>query len=138
MQLYSVTNALANISYGNLISSEPIQFHFIQKTHRGGLCDCWAVTNLTLFLSSTSDTQTILYNYSKPCDVNITWSGPIFHPAALDLVDQDHIDAGFCQDSASVPREFFVQFGSSTNIVSCDLPVVKEAPTDCTQTHKRV
>ena len=39
-------NRLVQCSFSSL------RFRFIQKEHRGGFCDCWAVANLTATLTS--------------------------------------------------------------------------------------
>jgi hypothetical protein len=33
---------------GVALSALPIRFRFVQLDHRGGICDCWAVANLTV------------------------------------------------------------------------------------------
>ena len=38
-----------SISIGGIaLSALPVQFRFVQLDHRGGVCDCWAVANLTV------------------------------------------------------------------------------------------
>ena len=36
----------------NQCSFNHFRFRFIQREHRGGFCDCWAVANLTATLTS--------------------------------------------------------------------------------------
>ena len=125
----SIITILANVSIE--AARTPLQFRFIQRQHRGGFCDCWAVANLTLIVSNNVEESTFV----NLCDQNVT-TGNLFHPAVMDQIRALHIDAGFCQDSASVPREFAVQFGSS--VPACDNPVFKDTPTDCTKSDQRM
>ena len=38
------------------------QLRFVQSDHRGGYCDCWAVTNLSVVTSSANNAVTVLFD----------------------------------------------------------------------------
>ena len=48
---YYIMVDLSNIRLDQC-SFNHLQFRFIQREHRGGFCDCWAVANLTATLTS--------------------------------------------------------------------------------------
>ena len=128
----SVTNAIIN-NVANGTASEPFQFRFVQWEHHGGFCDCWAVANLTLIHVPTFYSSSVIeLNYSKLCGVDIYIKKKnFFHPAAVttEAIEDIDIVAGFCEDSASVPRQFVAQFG--TTVTQCDKSAIKDPPTDC-------
>ena len=133
----SVTDIVSNVN-GSAKFNELFQFRFVQQEHRGGFCDCWAVANLTLthFLSFDSQELNVAtVNYSKLCGVNTTTTN-FFHPTIKGLLQQDNIVAGFCEDSASIPREFVAQFGN--DIAICDDSVIKDPPTQCSELDQRM
>lgn len=132
----SVTNVVSNVANGS--ANELFQFRFVQQEHRGGFCDCWAVANLTLtHLASiySQELNVATMNYSKLCAINMNVTNS-FHPTIRCVLQQDNIVAAFCEDSASIPREFVAQFGNDTAI--CDDPVIKNPPTQCSELDQRM
>ena len=123
----SVAEIISNVANGS--ASEPFQFRFVQQEHRGGFCDCWGVANLMLTHVSNSCSSELTIttsNYSNLCGVDMNY----FHPTSRGLFEQtDSVAAYFCEDSASIPREFVAQFGGDITI--CDDPVIKDPPTNC-------
>ena len=51
------------ISRLNQCSFNHLRFRFIQREHRGGFCDCWAVANLTATLTSGEERNLRLDQY---------------------------------------------------------------------------
>lgn len=126
----------------NWTALEPLQFRFVQWEHRGGLCDCWAVANLSLILIQSflpSESHLIPVNESKLCDTKNKSVTNVFHPVLVDQlpsIQEQQIVASFCEDSASMPREFVAQFGPYT--LPCDEPTIKDPPTDCSESDLRM
>ena len=119
---------------------EPLQFRFVQWEHYGGLCNCWAVANLSLIHVPSIGSDVILVNESKLCGANNTSVTNFFQQLIMDQqlpsVQEQQIVAGFCEDSASIPREFMTQFGPHT--LPCDESIIKDPPTDCSESDLRM
>lgn len=137
-----VKNMLATIA--NDTVSRAVDVRFVQLEHRGGFCDCWAMANLSFVLVpnsfdvSNNTTEISMYYYSKLCGRNSTFHDPAIMDelSSIELSNLDVV-AGFCQDSASIPREFVAKFGS--NVTSrCDDQSVKETPTNCSESEVKV
>lgn len=126
----------------------PVELRFIQQEHLGGFRDCWAVANLSLILVpnvQSSDVEPLNFNYSKIilCDTDGDVKNNIrsfFHPAIMEQLpsfQQQDIDALFCEDSASIPREFIAQFGRPST-AQCEEPVIKDPPIYCGESDLRM
>ena len=136
----SVTNFTRNVVNGSAL--QPLQLRFVQLEHHGGLCNCWAVANLSLIHVPSfqpSESDVILVNESKLCGANNKSVTNFFHPLLTDeppSIQEQRIVAGFCADSASIPREFVAQFGPST--LPCEEPTIKDPPTNCSESDLRM
>ena len=51
------------ISRLNQCNFNHLRFRFIQREHRGGFCDCWAVANLTATLTNGEERNLRLDQY---------------------------------------------------------------------------
>ena len=141
-------NQLSQCSFNHL------QFRFIQREHRGGFCDCWAVTNLTATLTNgevknlrygsnnaVADhqvNQSNLLIFRKSCGNNISHVDlSMFNNDDTTQWDDGTAIAGFCGDSASVIRVFQTQSGSEyTNdtenrLDSCNIQADSPYRSDC-------
>ena len=102
------------------------------------------MANLSLILvpnsyeASNNAAGILTYVYSKLCGRNSTFYDPLIM-TKLTSVGLDDLDvaAGFCQDSASLNREFIAKFGSEL-AATCDDEVVKPTPNDCSESEVRV
>ena len=124
---YDITVDLRNIRLDQC-SFNHLRFRFIQREHRGGFCDCWAVANLTATLTSgeVKDLRYIRLFLLLICVHNIIritnrkfCSSSTQAAADLLFFENDPLahwgaTTGFCQDSASVMRVFQTQSGSDS------------------------
>ena len=127
-----VVSEVDELSIRKIEANTSIQIRFIQQEHRGGFCDCWALANLSIIHSDS-------VREADYCDKHNT-SSNFIHSALMEKMPsfrQQNIVAVFCEDSASVPREFTVQFGG--DVASCDdLVNIKNTPIDCSESDQRV
>ena len=85
--------------------------------------------------------MTLFSNFSKVCgrDISETFQSLLDQLPSSQQLEDDAV-AGFCGDSASIPRVFVAQYGGTppSDFGLCSEEDMKVTPTNCTESDLRV